>query len=177
MVPKSSFLVSYWRCIFKASTFNRTCEKGCSDVYYLFKRATLRWRLFKRQALIEGKPKRRYKRPSGTRWVEHQVQNLDSHNYNLSILIAFLNQQISDPYNQSIRKVKSTFQGIKTDLCHTDRILFNCSKQDVLAIIQPLSKSLQDSKMNLPSLISNCSRTMRTITKLNKLIHNEDEGV
>ena len=33
---------------FKTSALNHVCEKGCADVYYLFKRATLRWRLFKK---------------------------------------------------------------------------------------------------------------------------------
>ena len=70
----------------------------------------LPWRLFKCQAIIEGISKRKYKRPSGTRWVEHQRQYLESHNHNLPILMAFLDQQISAPYNQSIRKVKATFQ-------------------------------------------------------------------
>ena len=80
--------------------------------------------------------------------------------------MAFLDQQISAPYNQSIRKVKATLQGIRSDLCHTDRLLFNFVKQDVLAIIQPLTKVLQESEIILPALISSCQRSIKVIGKL-----------
>ena len=39
---------------FKHSHLNSVCEKLSQEVYHLFKRAMLRWRLFKRQAIIEG---------------------------------------------------------------------------------------------------------------------------
>ncbi len=146
---------------FKDSHLNSVREKLSQEVYHLVKRATLRWRLFKRQAIIEGISIRKYKRPSGTRWVEHQRQYLESHNHNLRILMAFLDQQISAPYNQSIRKVKATLQGIRSDLCRTDRLLFNFVKQDVLAIIQPLTKVLQESEIILPALISSCQRSIK----------------
>ena len=84
--------------------------------------------------------------------------------------MAFLDQQISAPYNQSIRKVKATLQGIRSDLCHTDRLLFNFVKQDVLAIIQPLTKVLQESEIILPALFSSCQRSIKVIGKLGKLL-------
>ena len=80
--------------------------------------------------------------------------------------MAFLDQQISDPYNQSIRKVKATLQGIRSDLCYTDRLLFNFVKQDVLAIIRPPTKVLQESEVILPALISSCQRLIKVIGKL-----------
>ena len=158
---------------FEDSQLNSDCEKACRDVYYLFKRATLRWRLFKQQALIENLQKRKYKRPAGTRWVEHQVANLESHNHNLRILIAFLDQQISEPYNSSITKVKPTLEGLRSDICHTDRILFNFVKQDILAIIRPLSKILQENDLIMPSLVSNCKRLISVFGKLEKLFDRE----
>ena len=69
------------RDAFKESDFNNTCEKDLTDVYYLFKRATLRWRLFKRQAVFMGIKNWKYKRPAGTRWVEHQAANINSHSH------------------------------------------------------------------------------------------------
>ena len=83
---------------------------------------------------------------------------------------SFLNQQISAPYNQSIHKAKATLQGIRSDLCHTDCLLFNFVKQDVLAIIQPLTKVLQESEIILPALISSCQRLIKVIGKLGKLV-------
>ena len=94
MVPKPSVELAIADA-FKDSHLNSVCEKLSQEVYHLFKRATLRWRLFKRQAIIEGISIRKYKRPSGTRWVEHQRQYLESHDHNLRILVAFLGQQIS----------------------------------------------------------------------------------
>ena len=85
--------------------------------------------------------------------------------------MAFLDQQISAPYNQSIRKVKATLEGIRSDLCHTDSLLFNFVKQDVLAIIQPLTKVLQESEIILPEIISSCQRSIKLIGKLGKLLN------
>ena len=39
---------------FKDSHLNSVCEKLSQEVYHLFKQATLRWRLFKRQVMING---------------------------------------------------------------------------------------------------------------------------
>lgn len=158
---------------FKDSTLNTICEKSCMQTYYLFKSATLRWRLFKRQAIIEDIQKKKYKRPSGTRWVEHQHQNLQSHNHNFPILLAFLNQQISSPHNASIKKVKSTLEGLNKDLSHTDRVIFNSVKEDVLSILQPLSKTLQACELIVPSLITACNRTLKIMGKLRKLLQQE----
>ena len=38
---------------FNISSLNTYSEKNLIDVYYLFKRANLRWRLFKRQAIFQ----------------------------------------------------------------------------------------------------------------------------
>ena len=45
---------------FKESHLNAVCQQLCQEVYHLFKRAMLlHWRLFKRQAIIEGVSKRK----------------------------------------------------------------------------------------------------------------------
>ena len=72
---------------FKISELNSDCEEEYRDIYYMFRKATLKWRLFKRQALFLGMIYLRYKRPDGTRWVEHQVISLKSHLKNLPIFI------------------------------------------------------------------------------------------
>ena len=76
------------------------------NIFYLFKKANLRWRLFKRQSIFEGIPYIRYKRPSGTGWVEHQSAALYSHINNLPFFIGFCNDQILRPHNAQIKKVK-----------------------------------------------------------------------
>ena len=161
------------RDAFKLCAFNNTCEKDLTDIYYLFKRATLRWRLFKRQALFMGIPHWKYKRPAGTRWVEHQAANINSHNHNLPILIGFLNQQIASPHNVSMKKMQATLAGHKADICHVDKVIYAGVKQDVLTVIQPLSKVLQNNSLILPALITCCVKTLKTVKKLDELLSNE----
>lgn len=96
----------------------------------------------------------------------HRFANLKSHNYNLPIFIGFLNQQISDPHNQSIKKIKATLQGIKSDVCHVDKIIYAGCKQDVLALVKPLSKVSQDNELILPSLITCCAKTLKLVDLL-----------
>ena len=88
-----------------------------------------------------GINQKKCRRPSGTRWVEHQVDNLASHNHNLPILIGCFNQHIIAPHNESIRKIKDSFTCHKNDATNLDYIIFNGAKEDILAILRPLSKS------------------------------------
>ena len=94
---------------------NTECENDSVNIYYFFKRANLKWRLFKRQAIFMGQKLFKYKRPTGTRWVEHQVDALESFIKNLPIFLGFANQQISDPYNQQMKDSKPKLQGLLTD--------------------------------------------------------------
>ena len=74
--------------------------------------------------MFMGLPYWKYKRPLGTRLVENQAANLKSHNHNLPILIGFLNQQIATPHNQSIKKIKATLEGMKSEICNVDKIIY-----------------------------------------------------
>ena len=114
-------------------------------------------------------------RPSGTRWVEHQLDNLASHNHSLPILMGFFNQQIIGPHNDSIRKIKDTFIGHKNDATNLDYIFFNGAKEDILGILRPLSKLFQENALLLPSLLTNISRTLCTMTKFQKLFNDEGQ--
>ena len=82
---------------FKKSASNNASSQNCINIFYLFRRANLRRWLFKRQAVFEGV---KHLRPEGTRWVKHprDVRNL-------VVLIGFYNNQISSPYNDSIKKL------------------------------------------------------------------------
>ena len=55
---------------FKTVPLNTKCENDSVNIYYFFKRGNLKWRLFQRQAIFMGQKLFKYKRPSGTRWVE-----------------------------------------------------------------------------------------------------------
>ena len=98
---------------FDLSALNNDCNNGYVNIFYLFKKAKLRWRLFKRESIFEGIPYIHYKRPSGTRWVEHQSAALNSHINNLSIFIEFCNNQILHPHNAQIKKIQSKLESYK----------------------------------------------------------------
>ena len=98
---------------FQISTLNENSEKSYTDIYYFFKCSQLRWQLFKRQSIFMELPRRKYKWLSGTRWVEHRIEALDSHFINLPILIGFCDQQNllltttqSKSLNQSLKGCK-----------------------------------------------------------------------
>lgn len=158
---------------FKNSTLNSRCEEDSKNIYYLFKKANLRWRLFKRQSRYLQYKYIKYRRPAGTRWVEHQVDALTAINHNLPVFISFSNQQIVEPYNRTMKMLKPKLEGMLKNATKTNRIIFNCIKQDVLTAIRPISKILQKCELILPELITVCSSTIKTVKKLSKLVREE----
>ena len=77
---------------FELSALNNDCNTDYVNIFYLFKKANLRWRLFKRSSMFEGILDIGYKQPSGTCWVEHQSAALNSHINNLLIFTWFCNK-------------------------------------------------------------------------------------
>ena len=157
---------------FKESTLNDRCGEDLTNTYYLFKKANLRWRLFRCQSRFMAHSYIRYKRPAGTRWTEHQVDALTSYNHNLPVFIAFANQQISEPYNKMMKDVGPKLQGMLKNVTQTARVLYNSIKQDILMVIRPTTKILQRCDL-LPELITICSTTVKTVKKLMKLVDEE----
>ena len=158
---------------FKESTLNDRCDEDLRITYYLFKKAYLRWRLFKRQSRFMAHSYIRYKRPAGTRWTEHQVDALTSYNHNLPVFIAFANQQISEPYNKTMKYVGPKLQGMLKNVTQIARVIYNSIKQDILTVIRPTTKILQRCDLLLPELITVCSTTVKTVKKLMKLVDEE----
>ena len=72
---------------FKLSELNSQCQEDVTNVYYLFKKAPLRWHLFKHQAQCNEIPYLRNKCLTGICWTEHQTAALKSYNTNLALLI------------------------------------------------------------------------------------------
>ena len=130
-------------------------------VSYSFRRSNLRWRLVKRQTKFDGKTPIRYKRPEGTRWVEHQRAAINSHLNNITI-IGLCKQQIESPYNRTMKALDSQLHGMKKKVTITKNILFDSIKFDLLVIVQQVSKVLQEEDLLLPSLFSICSRGLKT---------------
>ena len=60
----------------------------------------------------KGKKYRRFKHPSGTCWAAHQADALDTYLYSLSTLLSYLNNQISNPHNATMKKEAMQLEGV-----------------------------------------------------------------
>ena len=117
-------------------------------------------------------PRRKYKRLLCTRWVEHRTEALDSHLINLPILIGFCDQQISSPHNSTIKKLKSKFEGVRKSVTSVAALIFNSVKLDVLEVVQPMSKILQEASVLSPALLTTCTVTIENTSRMSDLIEN-----
>ena len=104
----------------------------------------MRWQLSKRQSLYTGLDKKRYESLNGTRWVEHRIAALESHLHNFPILNDFCDQQIKQLHNQTMKKLVLVLEGIHKNIASTKSLLFDSVKLDILNLLQPMSKILQD---------------------------------
>ena len=158
---------------FKEATLNNTCSQNYVNIFYLFHRVNLRWRLFKRQAAFEGIKHLSFK-CFGTSWVEHQRDGLKSHLHNLVVLIGFCNNQIVSPHDDSIKIFVPQLEGIKNDGAVTLRLIFDAIKFDVLGVIETIDKVLQEANL-LRLLICHCG--LQQIRKLVSLIDENGEEI
>ena len=108
----------------------------------------------------------KYKRFGGTWWVEHQVAALKSHIDNFPVFIGFCNNQITNPHNNQIKKIKAKLEGFKDDTCETKRLAFEAVKCDLLQILSPVSKTLQEVSLLTPKVMSMCRKVIRSFDKL-----------
>ena len=114
---------------------------------------------------LKGLPRHQYKRPGRTCWVEHQETALKASNKNLPILIGFCNHQILSPHNTTVQIVPK-LKGYLSNVAKTELVIFDSAKQDLLSILCPLTKVLQDCSLVALALITTYSSTLRTILKL-----------
>ena len=91
---------------FKPCKLDDVAENQLNSTYYFFEKANLKWQLFKKYCLVNGKKYYCYKRAGGTRWVSHQLIAIDVYLKNLPMSIGFLNSEISSPCNATMKKEK-----------------------------------------------------------------------
>ena len=99
-------------------------------------------------------PRRKYKWLSGTRWVEHRIEALDSDLINSPILIGFCDQKISSPHNNTMKKLKSKLEGVRKSVTSVTALIFNSVKLDVFEVVWPMSKILQETSSLSPTLLT-----------------------
>lgn len=110
---------------FNDSHLEKWIQTRLESEYYLLKKATLKWCLFRRYAEMNDKVAYRYKRPSGTRWVSHQLTALSMHLRNLHTMLAFSNEPVETPYNNTVKKEKARTEGICKDVSDLKLLLMS----------------------------------------------------
>ena len=151
---------------FKSLALNEDAEEQLQLVYYLFKRANLKWHLFKREAVLMEITYRRFKRPNGVRWVAHQSVVLAAFIVNLDLLLAYLNNQIAYPYNATTKKEVPRLQGILSTCSNLVTLVFQAAKLDILNLIKPTSLILQSTDLLLPEAVTTITVTVKKVKKL-----------
>ena len=115
----------------------------------------------------------RYKPPFGTRWVAHQSDALEAFLHNLDLLFGYLNNQIADPYNMTMKKEIPRLEGVLALCSDLITLVYQHVKVDLLKLIRPTSLILASVSILLPEAIATISVTLRKVKKLmRKLIEN-----
>ena len=151
---------------FKNVVLDSEAQQQLEKEYYLFKKATLKWRLFKRYAEIEGKRAYRYKRPAGTRWLHHQQIAIDTHLRNLKIMLSFSNEQIELPYNQTMKKEKERLEGVRHEASSLKLLIYQAVKRDVIAYLVPCSLTLEKIDLIMPEAITAIETAQKKVEEL-----------
>lgn len=165
------------RDAFKLSEIEEEAAGDLLTNHKLFKGATLRWRLFKRQSNAIGLPYKRYKRPNGTRWTEHQAAAIAVYLHNLPILIGFCNDQITNPKNATMKKLGPKLKGVLGGCTQLSHVLYLAIKGDILQFLTPLAKALQATELILPELITICKSAIDHVTELSALLDNSNSAI
>ena len=97
--------------------------------------------------------------------------------HNLPFFIGFGNQQIKSQYNKQMNDVKTKLQGMQKQTTNVDKLVFSAIKQDVLAVLIPTSKILQENGLILPNLITICKSAIQNIKKLKRLVEENGSDV
>ena len=119
---------------FKDKELDKKAQEQLFSEFYLFKKATLKWRLFKKYGKITGQEALRYKWGEITRWVTHQLATIDVHICNLATLLAFANEQIETPYNSTMKSERSHLEGIGKAACNLPLLLYQCLQRNVFGL-------------------------------------------
>ena len=74
-----------------------------------------------------------------------------------------------------MKDCKAKLQGLLTDNSDIKKIVFNTIKVDILSVLRPVSKILQESNLLVPQLITVCSSAIKTVKKMKKLVETHED--
>ena len=70
-----------------------------------------------------------------------------------------------------MKKCVPRLQGLEQQTVKVDKVVFMAVKQDVLEMVRPLSKNLQNNALLTTELITAVSKAVTTLKKIHKLLH------
>ena len=123
--------------------------------------------------MLTKKQSHRCKHTSGTRWVAHQTDGLEAFLHNLGLLLGYLNNQIADPYNATMKKEIPRVTGVLASCSDLLTLIFQCFKIDLLKLIKPTSLILKSMSILLPEAITTIGVTVKKVNKFMRKL-NED---
>ena len=71
----------------------------------------------------------------------------------------------------------SKLKGIRQNVCNTDRIIYCALTLDILSVLAPMSKILQEAELMSPGLISICSATLKNIEGMLTMVENDGSAL
>ena len=74
-----------------------------------------------------------------------------------------------------MKKLVPVLEGIRKNIASTKSLLFNSMKLDILDLLQPVSKILQDALLLSPTFITTCKVTMQNVKRMKNLVE-EKQG-
>ncbi|XP_041364478.1 uncharacterized protein LOC121379880 [Gigantopelta aegis] len=158
---------------FKHGELNKASENLVDNIFHLFNRSHLKWRLFKFQAKDMDVKPLKYKRASGTLWVANQVDSLNSYLSNLPILLAFLHQQIQSPYNSRIKDAKPVLEGHLKATLWLELLLYMAVKHDLLVYLSPFTQLVEKNLLLAPETLSSMKSAMQVISRIKHILDEE----
>ena len=69
-----------------------------------------------------------------------------------------------------MKKLAPVLEGIHKNIASTKSLLFNSMKLDILNLLQPMSKILQDTLLLSPTFITTCEVTMQNVKCMKSLV-------
>ena len=69
-----------------------------------------------------------------------------------------------------MKKLAPILEGICKNIASTKSLLFNSIKLDILNLLQPMSKILQDTLLLSPTFITTCEVTMQNVKRMKNLV-------
>ena len=139
---------------FTGSQLETDAQKQLENEFYLFKKATLKWRLFKQYAAILEKTAYRYKHSESTRWVSHQVETLKVHLENLPVMLTFTNEQLKLLHNATMQKEKSQLEVIRREACNLKVLIYQAICYDIMRYTVPCSLAVESASQLMPEAIT-----------------------